>query len=468
MFALLACGTGDDEAAACVLSDATEVSFELDQVPCVHLELPLADFEALAAQMRFEGGPEDQFAGALDHTLASCTEPFPDPFTWFEADLQVDGLSARRVGLRKKGFVGSVIGAAEERPSLKVSLDEYVEGQVLADDTEQITLNNNLTDLTRVRSCTALSVFADAGYPAPRCNLAGVAVNGVSLGAYAHIEPPKKRFLRRAFGDDSGSLYEATLADFTAEYLTDGLGRWEAKTSDTVSDASLLLGLSQALEAPDDELEAALDAVIDLDAFFTFWALETLVAHMDGYTANANNSYVYFDPSRGGRAVFVPWGTDDAMSTDGLSFTRGEIARRLSRHPALYARYLDTLAALLDEVWDEERLLARIDALSAQAAELEAFDADNEAATEALRAFVEGRRADIEDFIDDGGLPGEAEPAACDDLGPLDQLVLIGELTGTYSHSCTTGPGRAPWGGLIAALALLRARCRRVRGDRRP
>lgn len=466
--ALLACGSGRDAAPACALSEATEVSFEADQAPCVHLTLPESDFEALSAQVRFEGEAEDQFTAVIEFGLESCTEPWPDPFTWFEADLQVDGLSAERVGLRKKGFVGSVMGAAETRPSLKVSLDEYVEDQVLADDTEQLTLNNNLTDLSRVRACTTLSVFADAGYPTPRCNVAGVAVNGVSLGAYAHVEPPKKRFLRRVFGDDSGSLYEITATDFTAQYLSDGLGRWQAKTSDTVPDASLLLGVTAALEAPDDELEAALDAVIDLDAYFTFWALETLVAHMDGYSSNANNTYVYFDPGRGGRAVFIPWGTDDAMSSAELEFARGEIARRLSKNPMLYARYLDTLSALLDEVWDEDRLLDRVDTLSARAAELESFDADNEAITENLRAFIEGRRAEIEDFVAAGGAPGRDQATECTDLGPLDNFTILGELNGTYSHSCTTGPGRAPWGGLLAVLALLGARARRVRGPRRP
>ena len=48
-----------------------------------------------------------------------------------------------------------------------------------------------------------------------------------------------------------------------------------------------------------------MDAVFDVDAFLTFWAVEVLVAHMDGYSGNANNFYLYHDPTSG-RLRFQP------------------------------------------------------------------------------------------------------------------------------------------------------------------
>ena len=74
-----------------------------------------------------------------------------------------------------------------------------------------------------------------------------------------------------------------------------------------------MLGVAEALLSEDDDLERELGAVLDIDTFIQFWALETLTAHADGYTQASNNSFVYFDPNRENRAVFIPWGPDDAL-----------------------------------------------------------------------------------------------------------------------------------------------------------
>ena len=74
------------------------------------------DFIELGAQNRFGGSHENQLGNAIGHILSSCTEPFPDPFSYFPADIQVGGLSADTVGVRKKGFVGSVLSGSEKRP----------------------------------------------------------------------------------------------------------------------------------------------------------------------------------------------------------------------------------------------------------------------------------------------------------------------------------------------------------------
>ena len=456
LLALLSCAPEEPLGFPCELGSATTVSYAAEDMLCVQLDMEAADFDALSHEFRFPGGPDAQFSGVVDHVITSCDEPFPDPYTYFPADLAVDGLAASSVGVRKKGFVGSVLGGSERRPSLKISVDEFVADQLLDDDTERLTLNNNLTDLSRIRSCLSLSVFADAGYPAPRCNLANVMVNGASLGSYTHVEAIKKRFLRWAFGDDEGSLYEVTLSDFTDAHLEHGLGRWEAKTSATDESGALLVAVADALTADDDELEAALDEVLDVDAFLTFWALETLVSHGDGYAANGNNSYVYFDPDNGDRAVFVPWGTDDAMRTDEIGFVRGEVARRLSRHPELSARFLERLTTVTEEVWDEERLLERIDAYDALVGTAEAADGPYVDAVDALRTFVSGRRAQVEAFVADGGVEGEDEPAPCDGLGPIEEFAELGEVLAFYSHGCSSRPGAVGWVWLVALLGLRR------------
>ena len=74
-----------------------------------------------------------------------------------------------------------------------------------------------------------------------------------------------------------------------------------------------MLAVAAALASDDASLETELGQVLELEMFLDFWALETLLGHADGYAANSNNSYVYFDPDRDNRAVMIPWGPDDAM-----------------------------------------------------------------------------------------------------------------------------------------------------------
>ena len=54
----------------------------------------------------------------------------------------------------------------------------------------------------------------------------------------------------------------------------------------------------------------------DLDAFVRFWAVESLVWHRDGYSGNANNFFIYADPSDGGRFHIFPWGADGTFTQD--------------------------------------------------------------------------------------------------------------------------------------------------------
>ncbi len=467
MLGLLACGgSGEETTAPCEPSEATEVSFAPEHMLCVQIEMDPDDFEELGGQFRFGDDASDQFPGVIGHVASSCTEPFPDPYTYFSADVNVDGLEVTNAGVRKKGFVGSVLEGSQERPSLKIKTDKFEADQTLA-GSERVTLNNNLTDSSRMRTCLAYSVFADAGHPTPLCNLANVMVNGESLGSYTHVEAIKKPFLRRVFGNDEGSLYESTLADFTDGHLADGLGRWEAKTDETEPSTVLLQAVADALLVEDEDLEEALDQVIDLDLFLQFWALETLVGHVDGFSGNTNNTYVYFDPDRENRAVFIPWGPDDALSDglgaeaeegeegegdgEGVAFVASEIPRRLSRHPELSLRYLETLEQLLEEVWDEGVLADRIAQFTVHVRTAEQTTDGHREAVEELSSWVDQRRAGLEQFLLDGGVEGPEEPSDCSVLG-LEEFLVLAEVLVAFSYGCSVTPG---WSSTLLAFGVL-------------
>ncbi len=368
--------------------DPTEgVSFDPNHVVCIKVTMDPHDFERLAEETRFDGAGND-----FDQIWPDCSQPWPSAYNWYRADIEVDGVSLLDVGIRKKGFVGSQYSPV---PALKIKTDKYVKGQFLG-DTERITLNNNGGILPRMAACLTYEVFAAAGYPTPRCNIANVLVNGQPKGPYVHIEAIKKRFLRRAFGDNTGSLYEGTHTDFVEAWLP----RWECKTDDTDTSYAPLLGVAQALQKPDDELVDALSSVLNIDRYITFWALETLVNHLDGYGADRNNFYVYFDPTDAGRAVFIPWGADKTFlgdfNLDG--YLTADLPRRLSRIPAIATRMENELERLLDEVWDAAALLESIDRYSAQVKSAEQAD-DYDTKVEALRTWVRNRPDQVREML---------------------------------------------------------------------
>ena len=122
------------------------------------------------------------------------------------------------------------------------------------------------------------------------------------------------------------------------------------------------------------DYEAAISEVVDLDAFFRFWAVEGLLGFWDGYSGNRNNYFVYLDAGSG-KFHFIPWGADSLFEkysmidrTPNMPLavkTQGRIAYRLYQSESVRHRYSRTLRDILDRHWDEETLLAEVDRIEA-------------------------------------------------------------------------------------------------------
>ena len=385
------------------IDPAAGASFDPNHMLCIKVTMAPDDYTRMARETRFltDYKSIDEVFEEFSKIQSNVPQPWPSRYNWYQADIEIDGVSLDKVGIRRKGFIGSLYSPV---PSFKIKTDKFVKDQFLG-DTERITLNSIPWDYTRMFTCLTYETFAAAGHPAPRCNLANVMVNGQPLGPYVHVEAIKKRFLRRNFGDDTGSLYEGIGTDFVEEWLP----RWECKTSSTDTSLAPLLGVAQALQKPDDELVDALSAVLNIDRYITFWALEVLTAHPDCYSSVRNNFYVYFDPTDGDRAVFIPWGVDKIFDFDlALDHYLGaDLPRRLSRIPAMATRMEDELERLLNEVWDEAAILASIERYSAQAKTAQQDD-DYDSKLETLRAWVKNRPHKVREMLRDG-LPKGAE-----------------------------------------------------------
>jgi spore coat protein H len=419
--------TGDDTAL-----------FDRDHLLEVEIEMADADWDALRAQTR----------SVLDILGGNClAQPFESPFTYFRADLTVDGQTLPQVGLRKKGFLGSL---SQEKPSLKVKLDEYVDGQELG-GLDKLTFNNSQQDASFLRQCLAYDLFRDAGVPAPRCSFAHLTVNGEDLGLFVHVESLDKQFLEKNFDDPEGLFYEGTLSDFRPEFE----GTFDLKTDDVVDDRSHLDALVDALADPDDAgLMDRLEPLVDLDAFATFWAMEVLTRHWDGYASNTNNFYLYDDPTTG-RFQFVPWGVDGTFSPNPLLpsgeappvsvFATGVLARRLYLHPDGQDDYLARLRELLDSVWDEDAILASLDRYDEVIWPV-VGGSQHTAAADEVRSAIRAQRAAIEGELAAGPPAWTAplrDPLCLDTIGTVD--VSFDTTWGTQGAANPFATGTGTW-----------------------
>ncbi|TET36505.1 MAG: hypothetical protein E3J72_08460 [Planctomycetota bacterium] len=373
----LACGKSKSKSKFIFLpppGDPTNAVFKANRVVEVSIELAPGDWDLL----RHEGR-------GLVTTFSGCSSEFT--YTYFAATATIDGERIENVAVRKKGFLGSL---SVLRPSIKINFGKIIDGQTWS-GMKRMTLNNDLQDPSHTHQVMSYALFRKAGTVAPRCNFAHVTVNGVDLGVYSHVEAIKKPFLARHFNDNTGNLYEGQLADFTPELVS----RFQRKTNKTIPDRSDLDRITQALETDNAGLLAALEQVIDVDSFLTFWAMEVISGHWDGYDSNRNNFYFYIDPETG-LAHFIPWGTDGAFNegnpftpnTPVSVFAMSKIAYRLYNCPETRPLYIDRLRSLLDDVWNEGALLAEVDRIE----QLVPCDAG---AVQRQRDFIMKRRNDI-------------------------------------------------------------------------
>ena len=205
--------------------------FEKDRVIKVDIKVSPANWDKLRFRSRnfFEAlQPSRQF------------EPPATPYEYVEATVTIDGVTYPKVGIRKKGFIGS---QDTNRPSLKIKLDYFDEDQEI-DGLNNLTFNNNKQDTTLMNQFMCYDLFDQAGSPGSRCGFANIIVNGKNLGIYAHVESVRKHLLKREFGSSKGTLYEGTVVDFYKDWE----GSFDRKTGKKKKGLESILDVINVME----------------------------------------------------------------------------------------------------------------------------------------------------------------------------------------------------------------------------
>lgn len=367
--------------------------FPTDRVLEIQIDIDPDDWKSIryvTRDLRTELGAKRQF-GALE-----------SPYEYVKADITIDGVKFKNVGLRKKGFIGS---QSTSRPSFKIKLD-YEDKKASIGGLSTLTLNNNRQDTTLLSQYMGYSFFRDAGLPAPRCAFAKVTLNGNNLGVYSHVESAKKPLVKNCFGNSDGTLYEGTVVDFHQDWGASfdrkfGKKDYGQKQIEKLIDA---VQLPEGKSFDTFDAESAMKDLVAMDEFYQFWAVESLLGFWDGYSGNRNNFFFYVNRSDD-KLYFIPWGGDCMFQKFSMVDrdprlplcvkTKGILAHRLYQNPDSRERYRKTLVKLLEEHWNETALLAEVDRIEELVLPFLSESQAKRYSARSVKSFIKTRRDEI-------------------------------------------------------------------------
>jgi len=331
--------------------------------------------------------------------------------------LTVDGEVADGAGVRLKQGAAQYQGL-DAKPGFSIETDEFVDGLEVF-DVDRFTLGNATWDHSFVAEQLVYELYRSAGIPAARTALARVTVNGETFGLYVMRETYDERWLAQYFDDPTGNLYESSggASDMVLELRTN-------ERSNDTSDLGAVVEV--VTTAPDEDYRSEIEELVDVDELMTYWAVEALTAHWDGYAYDVtapgrvppparppgnswpNNFYVYHDPTTD-QLVFIPHGADLSFglgtgTTAGVDPStsvlvppkvRATVPSRLWENPAFRHELADRMRWVLDEIWDVQGLGEHAD-MFARLIRADGLAGSRESAT---MADFEGALADRKEFM---------------------------------------------------------------------
>ncbi|MET0340297.1 MAG: CotH kinase family protein [Polyangiales bacterium] len=305
-----------------------------------------------------------------------------DPIT-VPVTVRYDGRTWRHVGMRFKGnsSLFSVYRAGQAKLPMRLDFDEYEDDFPEVKNQrffgfDELTFSSGYSDAAYIREKLAADLMRDAGLVVARTAFYRVFLDTGSgpeyWGLYTMVEDPSDQMITAQFSDDSGNLYKP---DGPGSDLTrfDERG-FEKKSNAKAADFRDVRAFLAALHAPQDDRERwrrDLEAAFDVDAFLQSLAVGRSIDHWDAYGQLSHNYYLYGDPARGGKLVWISWdhnmtwtsarGRTPIVPTNVA--TRWPLLRNLMADPVYGARYRVLLAEFAETLYEKSAFDARATSL---------------------------------------------------------------------------------------------------------
>ena len=290
------------------------------------------------------------------------------------ARLIVDGKTYREVGVRLHGGSAGFRDAGGRKWSLHLSLD-LVNDEQQVGGYRTINLLNSYDDPTFMRTVLYYQLAREF-IPAPKANFARVVINGESWGLYISAQPLNKDFTRDWFRASKGVRWKVSgrgAFRYLGADAKDYKEVYELKSKDSEKAWADLIKLCRVLnETPAEQLEKALQPLLDVDATLKFLALENALVNRDGQWGRSTGYGIYQDEK--GRFHFIPGSATESFRAAENFGRRGKIGgvqldpflgadnsqkpllSKLLSVPSLKTRYAGYIHSIAEEWLDWQKL----------------------------------------------------------------------------------------------------------------
>jgi hypothetical protein len=336
------------------------------------------------------------------------------------ATVRVDGREYRDVGVRFRGMSSYFMIPAGSKRSLGLSFDFVHNDQRLL-GYRTLNLLNAFGDATMMRGVLYAEI-ARHYLPIGQYNFMRVVINGEYWGVYVNAQQYNSEFVREHFSRGGGVRWRVPgfpRAQGGMAYVGDDLTHYrrfyQVRTRETPAAWADLLHLFRVLtETPVEQLEAALEPLLNVDGALRFLALDMALVNMDGYWVRGSDYSIYQD--RDGRFHVLPHdinegllpdASGDRMRTDpliGLDDPALPLRSRLLAVPALRERYIGYVREIAEQWLDWNRLEPLVQQYAALIRDdvqrdtrklrpTEEWESDLRDSARSIRVFADARRA---------------------------------------------------------------------------
>jgi spore coat protein CotH len=217
------------------------------------------------------------------------------------ATLTVDGKKYPNVGVHFRGMSSYGMVPVGSKRSLNVSLDSVDSEQRLYGSKTLNLLNAHEDD--SFMNTVLYSHIARQYIPTPKANFVKVVINGESWGVYVNVQQFNKEFLAENYPSSKGTRWKVSGSpmgagglEYLGENVEDYRRRYEIKNNDNDKSWKAIIKLCKTLnETPAEQLEAALEPMLDIDGLLWFLALDNALINCDGYWIRASDYSIYLD-----------------------------------------------------------------------------------------------------------------------------------------------------------------------------
>ena len=217
------------------------------------------------------------------------------------ATVTVDGQKYPDVGVHFRGMSSFMSVGAGSKRSLNLTFD-FVDSDQRLYGYKTLNLLNSHEDPSFLHTVLYLQA-ARQHIAAPKANFVKVVINGESWGVYVNAQQFNKEFINDNFKTTKGARWKVQGSpggrgglEYLGEDLSAYKQRYSIKTKDSEKDWKALAKLCKTLnETPLEQLEEALEPMLDVDGALWFLALENALINSDGYWIRASDYCIYRD-----------------------------------------------------------------------------------------------------------------------------------------------------------------------------